>query len=77
MERACERDIERLKKETQLLKAEVEILKGGTPTVLPEEDRTRLRKAAEKIDPEVLKRICAVDPDETEVDSDDSERSSF
>ena len=76
VERACERDIARLEKEKQLLKAELEILKGGTPIVLPEEGRARLRKAAEKNDPEDPSRICVVDLGDIEVHSDESRRNS-
>jgi len=66
--RAYERKIERLTQKSRAFNAELEVLDGGKLIVLSEEDRIRLRKAREGIDPERLKQICVFDIDEPKAD---------
>lgn len=63
-DRVMEARIASLAEETRSLKAELERRNGGRPIVLSDEDRERLRKASEGIDPERLKRICVFNLDE-------------
>ena len=66
VERATEREIKRLTKEAQALKAEVMALNGGKPIALSPKDREYLRQASKNIDPQRLKEIMILDLDECE-----------
>jgi hypothetical protein len=55
--RVQEKEIERLLEEGRRLKAQVLESNGGAPIRLTAEERRRLDKLRERLDPEILKKI--------------------
>ena len=75
VDRYQKREIERLRQQTMQLKEEVE-RETGKPIQLTSEDRRRLAEKAKGIDPETLKQISIIGPEqflESEPENDPTE----